>query len=413
MARSATSHRFRRGSRATTLAALAILLVLAAAGWRIDTERAPRIVLHRTLAADVRLPGAPPTLGWPREGEAAVAVPGVGDLGHAGPNTPVPIASVAKVMTAYLTLRQYPLSAGAGGFTMTVSAAQAAEREQRVDLGESTLAVRAGERIDERQALQALLLPSANNIAAMLAVHDAGSTAAFVARMNATARELGMGETTYTDPSGFEASTVSTAADQLKLAAAAMREPAFAALVDERSATLPVAGEVANYNALVGEDGYVGIKTGSDSAAGGCLMFAKRTLVGGRTALVLGVVLGQRDGAPIEAALASARRLGDSVAGALGVRVLLPAGTSVLSASATGGQATSVVTREALLDVGWSGLTLAVQVRVGAASRATHAQAGSSLASVRIESAGTPTTAAVAARSLGGPSLGWRLEHLL
>jgi D-alanyl-D-alanine carboxypeptidase (penicillin-binding protein 5/6) len=419
MARSGIGQRSRQGARAIVFGSVALILVLAAAGWRIDTERSPPIVLHRTLAADVRLPGAPPTLSWPREGEAAVEVQGVGSFGHTGPDRPVPIASVAKIMTAYLTLRQYPLSARAGGFAMTVTAADAAEREQRVDLGESTVAVRAGERLDERQALQALLLPSANNIAAMLAVHDAGSTAAFVARMNATARELGMDATTYTDPSGFEASTVSSAADQLKLAAAAMREPVFAAIVDQSSARLPVVGVVANYNALVGEDGYVGVKTGSDLAAGGCLVFAKRVRVGGRTASVLGVVLGQRDGAPIEAALASARQLGDSVAAALGMRVVLPAGTSVLSVSSTGGQA-MVVTREALREIGWSGLTLPVQVRIEATSRATHAQAGQPLASVKVEGAGTPTTptatpttTAVAARSLGEPSLGWRLEHLL
>ncbi|HXP98597.1 MAG TPA: hypothetical protein VN845_00865 [Solirubrobacteraceae bacterium] len=414
MARSGIEHHSRRGVRAIALGPVALALVLAAAVWRIDTEGTPPMVVHRTLAADVRLPGSPPTLSWPREGEAAVEVQGVGSFGRAGPSTPVPIASVAKVMTAYLTLLSHPLAAGAGGFAMTVTRAEAAEQEQRVDLGESTVAVRAGERIDERQALQALLLPSANNIAAMLAVHDAGDIAVFVTRMNATARELGMDSTTYTDPSGFEASTVSTAADQLKLAAVAMREPAFAEIVDEPSAELPVAGLVTNYNALVGEDGYVGVKTGSDRAAGGCLVFAKRVRVGGRTATVLGVVLGQHEGAPINAALASARQLGDSVAAALRVRVVVPAGSAVLSARSTGGQATTAVTRASLREIGWSGLTLPVQVRrIGAASRATHVRAGQPLASVSVYGADTQTTAAVAAGPLGEPSLGWRLEHLL
>ena len=137
--------------------------------------------------------------------------------------------------------------------------------------------MRVGEQLSERQALQALLLPSANNIAALLARYDAGGIAPFVARMNATARTLGMASSTYTDPSGFNDETVSTAADQLKLARAAMRIPAFAEIVDEPSVVLPVVGRVANYNGLVGEDGYVGIKTGSDRAAGGCLVFAKKS----------------------------------------------------------------------------------------------------------------------------------------
>src|SRR5208282_878579 len=104
----------------------------------------------------------------------------------------------------------------------------------------------------------------ANNIATLLAVHDAGTLATFVARMNATARTLGMDSTTYTDPSGFDDETVSTAVDQLKLATVAMREPAFAAIVAEPSAELPLVGSVANLDTLLGGDGYMGVKTGSD-----------------------------------------------------------------------------------------------------------------------------------------------------
>ncbi len=85
----------------------------------------------------------------------------------------MPIASVAKVMTAYLTLREHPLAPGQEGFTITITAAEVAEEEQRAGELQSTLPVRAGERLTERQALQALLLPSANNIAALLAIHDA------------------------------------------------------------------------------------------------------------------------------------------------------------------------------------------------------------------------------------------------
>lgn len=131
--------------------------------------------------------------------------------------------------------------------------------------------------------------------------------------MNEAAAKLGMGDTDYTDPSGFEDTTVSTAADQLKLARAAMSDPTFAQIVAMPSAVVPVAGEVANYNELVGHEGFVGIKTGSDQAAGGCLLFAKRIQVGGRTLTMLGAVLGQRQGDDVQAALASARGLGASV----------------------------------------------------------------------------------------------------
>ncbi len=392
--------------------ALALVLAVVAVAWRIETESTPAIVMHRTLAANVRAPGSLPLLSWPREGQATVEVEGVGSFGTAGASTPVPIASVAKMMTAYLTLQEYPLAVGQEGFTMTVTPAEVSEEQQRVDLDQSILPVKAGERISERQALEALLLPSANNMAAMLAVHDAGGIAAFVARMNATARALDMKSTTYTDPSGFQQSTVSTATDQLKLAAVAMREPVFAAIADEPSAALPVAGRVANYNSLVGEDGYVGVKTGSDAAAGGCLVFAKHVAIDGRTVTVLGVVLGQHEGSLIDAALTSARALGDSAAATLRAQVLIPAGTSVLSASSTGGRRTTVVTSKALRVIGWPGLTLPVQVDIVRPKAKTQLTAGEPLAVVTVRGARAPAIAAVATHSLGRPSLGWRIQHL-
>jgi hypothetical protein len=113
----------------------------------------------------------------------------------------------------------------------------------------------AGEVLTERQALQALLLPSANNIAYILARWDAGGRAAFVARMNQAAAQLGMAQTRYTDPSGLDPTTVSTAADQVTLARAAMEVPALAQIVAMPQAMLPVVGLVKNVNALLGQDG--------------------------------------------------------------------------------------------------------------------------------------------------------------
>ena len=266
--------------------------------------------------------------------------------------------------------------------------------------------------LSRRSMLMKLGILINGGIAALLAVHDAGTLTAFVARMNATARELGMRSTRYTDPSGFNDRTASTAADQLKLASVAMRRPAFAAIVAESEAELPVAGAVANLDGLLGSDGYVGIKTGSDRAAGGCFMFAKRVTIAGQRLTVLGVVLGQRDGSLIEAALSSARRLGDSVAASLRVETLLPAGTSVLSASDADGHRTTIATSAALREVGWGGLELPIRVAV-AQPTVARLRAGEPVATVAVASAGAAVTAAVAAHAVGGASLGWRLAHLL
>jgi D-alanyl-D-alanine carboxypeptidase (penicillin-binding protein 5/6) len=402
----------RRRLRSLTLGALVLALLALVSTVRIATESQPVLQLQRTLAYSVRLPGRPPVLAWPSEGQAAIQVQGIGPITSSGSLAAVPIASVAKVMTAYLTLLEHPLRTGEEGFELTITPADVAEETRRAALLESVVPVRAGEQLSERQALEALLLPSANNIAALLAVHDADTLPAFVARMNATARKLGMRSTHYTDPSGFNDETVSTAVDQLKLASVAMRRPAFAAIVAESTAELPVVGSVGNLDDLLGSDGYIGIKTGSDRAAGGCFMFAKRVTLGGRRLTVLGVVLGQREGSFVAAALASAQRLGDSLASALRVDTIVPAGTSALNARDADGHSTAIATAGALRGIGWGGLELPVRVTV-AQPRITRLRAGQRLATVTVEGAGAATTTAVATHMVGGASLGWRLRHLL
>jgi D-alanyl-D-alanine carboxypeptidase (penicillin-binding protein 5/6) len=235
---------------------------------------------------------------------------------QAGPNQhPAAIASVAKVMTAYLVLRDHPLRVGQDGPTIMLIDADVADTIRRSGQQESVVPIVAGEQLTERQALQALLLPSANNIAAVLARWDAGSAARFVGRMNATARSLGMRHTRYTDPSGYDDATVSTAADQVRLVDRAMRLPVFASIVATSIATLPVAGTVHNTNTLLGHDGFVGVKTGSTAAAGGCFAFRAIRWIDGKQTTITGVVLGQPGHDRIAAGLAAADAMVDRIAG--------------------------------------------------------------------------------------------------
>jgi D-alanyl-D-alanine carboxypeptidase (penicillin-binding protein 5/6) len=248
-------------------------------------------------------PSGSPAIAWPRSGQAAFVLGR--DRPSASPSQrPAPIASLAKVMTAYLTLERYPLSGEEEGFTITVTAADAEAVAEAAADKQSTVAVQPGEQLTERQLLEALLIPSGNNIASMLAELVAGSDTRFVEQMNAKARALGMRATTYTDPSGFDPGTVSTAAEQLRVLRRAMRFPVFRQIVSMASVTLPVAGTLRNFNPLI-EQGYAG-KTGSDSAAGGCLAFFTRVTAGGRRLTAAGVVMGQGRGSDTSALLAAA-----------------------------------------------------------------------------------------------------------
>jgi D-alanyl-D-alanine carboxypeptidase (penicillin-binding protein 5/6) len=297
------------------LRALALLAVAAVAGW---------FALVKVIEPRVAPPPPavlPPSLSpigliaWPMAGVSAAGVSAAGFaprlLAGPGAHRPVPVASVAKLMTAYVIVHDHPLDARAAGPQIVVRPDEAAAYPAQARNDDSLVPVIAGERISERQALMALLLPSADNMAWILARWDAGSRQAFVARMNAAARRLGMDGTRYTDPSGLAASTVSTAADQVLLGRAVMAQPVLAGIVATRTAVVPVAGPVRNLNRLLGSDQIVGLKTGNTSAAAGCVLLAAWHRVSGRRTLIIAAVFGQPGAlsASLANALAAGRQL--------------------------------------------------------------------------------------------------------
>ena len=300
-AQARTGYRRRRGILAL-LAALACLAGFAMAELKTSPSGTAASSGPATSPSGMVTPGAGTAaprrerlaaVSWPADGVSAADISGFGVVAGPGATRPVPIASVAKVMTADVVLHDNPLPGGGSGPDILVQPSEAAEYPSQARDGDSLVPVAAGEAITERQALEALLLPSADNMAWILARWDAGSRAAFAARMNATARRLGMSGTTYTDPSGLDPSTTSTAADQVRLGMAAMRVPALAAIVAKSAAVVPVAGVVRNYNTLLGQDGIAGLKTGSTQAAGGCVLIAAWHKAGAHNTLIVAATFGQ------------------------------------------------------------------------------------------------------------------------
>jgi D-alanyl-D-alanine carboxypeptidase (penicillin-binding protein 5/6) len=288
--------------RRTLLLGLVVAVAVAAIGAVVLRDRLDDSRRHY-IGAD----------GWPATGQAAFALDH--DTEASPGQRPVPIASLAKVMTAYVVLRQLPLPDDASaGPRYTVTQDDVDDTARRRDRDESVVAVEVGEVLSERQALMAILLPSANNVAILLARHVAGSVRKFVARMNTAAAALGLHRTHYTDPSGFDEGTVSTAADQVVLARAVAKDQTLSTMVATPSYSLPVAGTVHNTDSLLGQDGFVGTKTGSDDAAGGCFMFRTYRVVDGTVTELTGVVLGQRGHNLISAGLQAARQLAHRVA---------------------------------------------------------------------------------------------------
>ncbi|MGW8899221.1 D-alanyl-D-alanine carboxypeptidase [Streptomyces sp. NPDC055752] len=319
----------------------------------------PAPTLDLTAEDSFTFEGGKPQIPWPSSGQAALDVQGIGTFGSSGDQKPVPIASVAKVMTAYVILREHPLKSGAEGPKIKID--QAAEDQSQAGQ-ESTVNVFAGDSISQREALESILIASANNVARLLARWDAGSEKAFVEKMNATAEDLGMTNTTYTDPSGLNNTTVSTAVDQVKLAKAAMTEPAFREVAAMMSYDDYKGVNHSNWNHLVGHNDVVGIKTGTTTSALGNLVFAAKKDVDGETRTIVGAVVrqpaGGADNTILGAALDSSDKLIRAAQDTLKSSTIVKKGTVVGYVDDGLGGRTPVVATQDVKAVGWAGLTV-------------------------------------------------------
>jgi D-alanyl-D-alanine carboxypeptidase len=317
----------------------------------------PATELTLTAKDSYTFAGSKLSLPWPDEGQGWMDVDGIGTMDTFGKQTPVAIGSVAKTMTAYVVLKSHPLKPGEEGPSITVDATAETEGGY-YKAGESTLnSVKAGDKLTLKQALSAVMIPSANNIARLLARWDAGSEAAFVKKMNAAAKELGMTATTYTDPSGLKETTVSTAEDQVKLGNAVVKDPALVAITSAASWTDPSGTYFSNYNELPFLMGAIGIKTGSTTAAGGNLLFAARKEVGGETVTIVGAILGQHKPTILKTVNRVSRTALTAAQNALVSAKTLKKGDVVGYVDDGLGGRTPVVVTEDVTTVGWAGLT--------------------------------------------------------
>ncbi|WP_052441540.1 D-alanyl-D-alanine carboxypeptidase [Streptacidiphilus anmyonensis] len=380
----------------------------------------PSPKLQQSAVGSYAFEGGQLSLAWPVNGQAAVSVPGLGMMGKSGSGNPVPLASVTKMMTAYIVLHDHPLKTGEQGPTITVDQGAVNDYNTGSNSGESVQKVSPGEKLSEYQALQMLMIPSANNIARLLGRWDAGTDAAFVQKMQATATQLGMAQSTYTDPSGLDATTRSTAEDQLKLATAAMADPVFREVVGTQSFNSPENGLTPNTNTLVGKNGVIGIKTGTSTAALGNLVWAAEQPVGGVSQLIVGVTLSQPavGGGPgqgiLDQVLANSKKLVLSAEQALQGHTIAHKGDVVGYVDDGMGGRTPVVATADVQVAGWSGLSVGVSLRPLDGKAIPHsAAAGTVVGELVVGSGPTAQTVPVALQSgLTAPGFGAKLTRL-
>ncbi len=179
----------------------------------------------------------------------------------------VPIASLTKLMTVLVTLDR-------ARWNDVVRV-----RSDAAAVGESTVNLRAGERLTVGDLVKAALIQSANDAADALADYiSQGDQKAFVASMNEKAKQLGLQRTHFVRPDGLDVrGHYSTAHDVTVLAQVAMRDPRIRSVVRLRTDTIAGHRRLHTWNDLLGVfRGLFGVKTGHTAAAGWCEVAAVR-----------------------------------------------------------------------------------------------------------------------------------------
>jgi serine-type D-Ala-D-Ala carboxypeptidase (penicillin-binding protein 5/6) len=247
-----------------------------------------------------------PVLTLPSYGASAIAAVGYpGLLASGGISTPLPIASITKIITALVVLQKYPLGVGEQGPSIRFTDADEAILKAYAARDGDTYPIQVGGSLSELQVMTIALVPSANNYARALADWAYGSEANFLPVARAWLTAHGMTSTTLTDCTGLNPQNTSTPTDLIALGKLALASPVISSIISIRSTTLPVVGLVNNTNPLLGQVGVNGIKTGTLDNAGASLLFSSRLDLSGHVVTLIGVVLDGPTHPIIDAAIAA------------------------------------------------------------------------------------------------------------
>lgn len=348
------------------------------------------------------------TLKWPTDGtSAAIGAKGYGALSTQA-DLQLPTASLAKLITALTVLNAKPLSLGQQGPTITITTQDVAIYNDYIAQDGSVVPVQAGEQLNEYQALEAMMLPSANNIADTLAIWAFGSLANYTTAGTQEVKSLGLTHTTIgTDASGLSPTTTSSPSDLITIGSAVMSNPVLAQIVDQPSVVLPVAGKVNNVNTLLGHDGINGVKTGNSDQAGGNYLFSVPYSVGGHSITIIGTILHAPD---LQDALGDSLPLLTSAEQDFTLEEPVTAGEKLGTYVTPWGEKVIAVAKKDFGITAWRGTTLAPTLQMNAL---THTMpAGSQVGTITFSS-GTYKVSEpiVLGQAYRPPSVWWRVTR--
>lgn len=365
----------------------------------------PLPAIQATLLPTPRIANQAAVLPWPAYGQGALAAQGYGLLQTYGDQKAVPIASVTKMVTALAILKQKPLTVGQPGPTITITSNDVAIYNSYYARSGSVVRVENGEQLSKLQALQALLLPSADNIADTLVIWAFGSMDSYLAYANKMVADMHLNSTKIADASGLSPNSVSSAQDLVELGLAALDNPLLVNIVSQQTAELPVVGLVNNVNWLLSSNGVIGIKTGNTDEAGGCFLFAAKRSIASQDLIIVGSILQAPD---LNSAIKDARKLiMASDSGFESVKAVRK--DQVVGAYKTAWGATAdVIASQDLNILSWRGSQVQVAAKLN--KMESPAKAGVSAGNILVTTGQKAVSAPVTIKSnLSGPPWIWRL----
>lgn len=387
------------------------LVILAVGVYGPATLLGPLPAVSATLVTPAAAANPSPPL-LPAAGASAVAplsgAPGetIVPIKVGGTTDPLPMASVAKIVTALVVLDAKPLDVGSAGPTLAISAADYQDYIDYSNAFARTVVVFPGESWTERELLQALILGSSNNHADTLARWAYGSVPAYLQAANAWLDRNGLKGTVLADATGLDSATAGTAADLARLAGIAAANPVIAEIIATPASALAERRGVDNTTAYLPELGITGISRSYTDAAGVSFLFTAEVQAGESTFTFAGAFVGEPDYDTLTADLTT---LMTSAAAGVAELPVLAQGDAYVRFEAPWGDTASGVVRVSKTRVAWQ--AAAPDATVTLESFATG-RTGRLVGRVSSNAAGEAVSSPlVLDRAISDPGLGWRLLH--
>lgn len=413
--KAAARARMLRRRRRTVVSGL-LILVLGAASYTVavTTTELPALEGTLSVAEEAEYKADASAL---EAGINAQALPSAAGWAHdddvwANTAEPQPIASITKLVTALVGQVVSPLEPGSDGFTHAWTPADRQRQSEIIALDGIAFPVPEGSEYTQRQMLELMLLPSANDFAQAYAYAIFGDNEGFVAAVNGWKVTHGLDSLTIVEPSGMDAGNQASPADLVRIARLALADPTLSEIVRMQSTEIPGIGIVESTNPLLGTDpGVIGLKTGRLFASGFNLLAAQASETSGRALVKISVSLGRSTASD---RVASSREMLALLEGQPQPVEILAEGEEAGSLVTWTGDTVSLVSNEASAAVLVPGESAGRAITLAPLSAPTEgiAPAGTVVGEwITTTPTGEQRVSVVTAAAIAEPDLWWRLTH--